>query len=187
MYVDQGADPDMALRICINAKTQRPAVCNAAETVLVHEAESERILPRLAEALLKHGVEIRGCPETVRRVPAAVPATEEDWGREYLDRILSMKVVRSMEEAIDHIHRYGSLHTEAIITEHYGRAHRFLRDVGSSTVVVNASTRFSDGYELGLGAEIGISTTKLHAFGPMGLEELTTTKFIVCGQGQIRD
>ena len=187
VYVDQGADPDMALRIYINAKTQRPAVCNAAETVLVHEAESERILPRLAEALLKHGVEIRGCPETVRRVPAAVPATEEDWGREYLDRILSMKVVRSMEEAIDHIHRYGSLHTEAIITEHYGRAHRFLRDVGSSTVVVNASTRFSDGYELGLGAEIGISTTKLHAFGPMGLEELTTTKFIVCGQGQIRD
>jgi len=187
VYVDQGADPEMAVRICLNAKTQRPGVCNAVETVLVHEAETERILPGLGEALQRQGVEIRGCPETLRRVPGAVPATEEDWGREYLDRILSMKVVRSLEEAVDHIHRYGSLHTEAIVTEHYGRAQRFLREVESSTVLVNASTRFSDGYELGLGAEIGISTTKLHAYGPMGLEELTTTKFIVYGQGQIRE
>jgi glutamate-5-semialdehyde dehydrogenase len=187
IYVDQGADPEMVYRICVNAKTQRPGVCNAVETVLIHAAETERILPGLGAALVKQGVEIRGCPETLRHLPAAVPAAEDDWGREYLDRILSLRVVRSLEEAVDHIHRYGSLHTESIITENYARAQRFLRVVPSSTVLVNASTRFSDGFELGLGAEIGISTTKLHAYGPMGLEELTTTKFIVYGDGQIRE
>jgi glutamate-5-semialdehyde dehydrogenase len=187
IYVDQGADPEMVCRICVNAKTQRPGVCNAVETVLIHEAETERILPGLGAALRNQGVEIRGCAETMRHLPASVPATEDDWGREYLDRILSIRVVRSLEEAVDHIHRYGSLHTESIITESYARAQRFLRVVPSSTVLVNASTRFSDGFELGLGAEIGISTTKLHAYGPMGLEELTTTKFIVYGEGQIRE
>jgi len=187
IFVDRGADPDMAIRICVNAKTQRPGVCNAVETVLVHAAEAERILPPLAEALMSRGVEIRGCPETLRHVPGAVPAAEDDWGREYLDLVLAVKMVQNLAEAVEHIHRYGSLHTESIITEHYERAQRFLREVPSSTVLVNASTRFSDGYELGLGAEIGISTTKLHAYGPMGLEELTTTKFIVYGEGQTRD
>ncbi len=187
VYVDRGADPDMAVRICVNAKTQRPGVCNAVETVLVHVLEADRILPALGAALQEQAVEIRGCRETLRRVPGAVPAEEEDWDREYLDRILAIKVVQSQAEAVEHIHRHGSLHTESIITEHYQRAQRFLRDVQSSTVLVNASTRFSDGFELGLGAEIGISTTKLHAYGPMGLEELTTTKFIVYGEGQIRE
>jgi glutamate-5-semialdehyde dehydrogenase len=187
IYVDGGADLEMARRICVNAKTQRPGVCNAVETVLVHASETDRILPDLGAALMDAGVEIRGCPETVRKLPGAVPAEEEDWGREYLDRILSLRVVGSLEEAVDHIHQYGSLHTESIITENYGRAQRFLREVQSSTVMVNASTRFSDGFEFGFGAEIGISTTKLHAYGPMGLEDLTTTKYIVYGQGQIRE
>jgi len=187
VYVDQGADPEMAVRICVNAKTQRPGVCNAMETLLVHEAEARVLLPRLAAALQAKGVEIRGCPATLRLVPFARTAREEDWGTEYLDLILSVKVVAGLEEAIDHIHRYGSLHTESIVTRDYERAQRFLRQVESSTVLVNASTRFSDGFELGLGAEIGISTTKLHAYGPMGLEELTTTKFIVYGNGQVRE
>lgn len=186
IYVDQGADPDMALRICVNAKTQRPGVCNALETLLIHASEADRQLPAIAGALMDKGVEIRGCEATIQRVQGAKPATDEDWGAEYLDLILSVKVVSSMEEAIQHIHRYGSLHTESIVTNDYGRAQRFLNEVPSSTVMVNASTRFSDGYEFGLGAEIGISTTKLHAYGPMGLEELTTTKFIVYGQGQVR-
>lgn len=186
VFVDEGADCEMAKRICVNAKTQRPGVCNAMETLLVHEAEADTLLVEIASALRAKGVEIRGCPETLRRIPDAVPATEEDWGAEYLDLILAVKVVRSLEEAIEHIRRFGSLHTESIVTNHYERAQRFLRSVNSSTVLVNASTRFSDGYEFGFGAEIGISTTKLHAFGPMGLEELTTTKFIVYGTGQIR-
>jgi len=186
IFVDEGADCEMAKRICVNAKTQRPGVCNAMETLLVHEAEADTLLVEIASALRAKGVEIRGCPETLRRIPDAVPATEEDWGAEYLDLILAVKVVRSLEEAIEHIRRFGSLHTESIVTNHYERAQRFLRSVNSSTVLVNASTRFSDGYEFGFGAEIGISTTKLHAFGPMGLEELTTTKFIVYGTGQIR-
>ncbi len=186
IYVDQGAAPDMAARICVNAKTQRPGVCNALETLLIHAAEAKEQLPGIASALMEKGVEIRGCAETLRLVPGAKPAVDEDWSAEYLDLVLSVKVVPSMEEAILHIHRYGSLHTESIVTSDYDRAQRFLKEVPSSTVMVNASTRFSDGYEFGLGAEIGISTTKLHAYGPMGLEELTTTKFIVYGQGQIR-
>lgn len=186
LFVDEGADPEMAVRICLNAKTQRPGVCNALETLLVHRAEADSLLPRIASALREQGVEIRGCPETLARVPDAKPAAEEDWGAEYLDLILAVKIVSGIDEAIEHIRRYGSLHTEAIVTRHYDRAQQFLREVNSSTVLVNASTRFSDGYEFGLGAEIGISTTKIHAFGPMGLEELTTTKYIVYGSGQIR-
>lgn len=186
VFVDEGADPEMAIRICLNAKTQRPGVCNALETLLVHRAEADSLLPRIASALREQGVEIRGCPETLARIPDAKPAAEEDWGAEYLDLILAVKIVSGLDEAIEHIRCYGSLHTEAIVTRDYARAQRFLREVNSSTVLVNASTRFSDGYEFGLGAEIGISTTKVHAFGPMGLEELTTTKYIVYGSGQIR-
>ncbi len=186
VYVDEGADPEMAKRICVNAKVQRPGVCNAMETLLVHEAEADSLLPETIRALRAEGVEIRGCPATAARIPDVTPATEEDWAAEYLDLILAVKVVADMDEAIRHIERYGSLHTEAIVTRDYGRAQRFLRELQSSTVLVNASTRFSDGYEFGLGAEIGISTTKLHAYGPMGLEALTTTKFIVYGEGQVR-
>ncbi len=186
IYVDQGADQQTAEQICVNAKTQRPGVCNAMETLLIHEAEAGRLLPGIAAALQKEGVEIRGCPTTLKYISDALPATEADWDTEYLDLILSVKVVGSMDEAIEHIHTYGSLHTESIITTDYHRAQRFLQEAPSSTVMVNASTRFSDGFEFGLGAEIGISTTKLHAYGPMGLEDLTTTKYIVYGQGQVR-
>jgi len=186
VFVDEGADLDMALRIAMNAKTQRPGVCNAMETLLVHEAVAGTFLPTLSEKLREAGVVIRGCGRTRMILPDAETASEEDWYREYLDLILSVRVVVSLDEAIDHIEKYGSLHTEAIVTENYGRAQRFLHEVNSSTVLVNASTRFSDGFELGLGAEIGISTTKLQAFGPMGLEELTTAKFIVYGNGQLR-
>jgi glutamate-5-semialdehyde dehydrogenase len=186
VFVDDGADIAMAVRICMNAKTQRPGVCNAMETLLVHEAVAPAFLPAVADPLRKVGVAIRGCQRTQMILPDAEAATEEDWGREYLDLILSVRVVRDLDEAIAHIETYGSLHTEAIVTESYERAQRFLTEVNSSTVLVNASTRFSDGFELGLGAEIGISTTKLHAFGPMGLEELTTTKFIIYGNGQVR-
>ena len=186
VFVDDGAEIAMAVRISVNAKTQRPGVCNAMETLLVHEAIAPAFLPAVAEELRKAGVVIRGCDRTRAILPFAEEATEEDWGREYLDLILSVRVVRDLDEAIAHIETYGSLHTEAIVTESYERAERFLAEVNSSTVLVNASTRFSDGFELGLGAEIGISTTKLHAFGPMGLEELTTTKFIIYGNGQVR-
>ena len=186
VFVDAGADIAMAVRICMNAKTQRPGVCNAMETLLIHEAIAPVFLPAVAEPLRKAGVRLRGCERTRAILPDAEEATEEDWSREYLDLILSIRVVRDLDQAIAHIETYGSLHTEAIVTESYERAQRFLHEVNSSTVLVNASTRFSDGYELGLGAEIGISTTKLHAFGPMGLEELTTTKFIIYGAGQVR-
>jgi glutamate-5-semialdehyde dehydrogenase len=186
VFVDEGADLEMAVRICMNAKTQRPGVCNAMETLLVHEAAAGRFLPVAAGQLRKAGVVLRGCEKTRMILPDAETATEADWHAEYLDLILAVRVVRDLDEAIDHIGRYGSLHTEAIVTESYERAQRFLAEVNSSTVLVNASTRFSDGFELGLGAEIGISTTKLHAFGPMGLEELTTTKFIIYGNGQVR-
>ncbi len=186
VFVDEGAEIAMAVRICMNAKTQRPGVCNAMETLLVHEAIAPAFLPTAAESLRKAGVRLRGCERTRTILPDAEAATVEDWSAEYLDLILAIRVVRDIDEAIAHIETYGSLHTEAIVTESYERAQRFLREVNSSTVLVNASTRFSDGYELGLGAEIGISTTKLHAFGPMGLEELTTTKFIVYGNGQVR-
>ena len=186
VFVDQGADIAMAVRICMNAKTQRPGVCNAMETLLVHEAVAPLFLPAVADEFRKAGVRLRGCERTRAILPDAEAATEADWSREYLDLILSIRVVRDLDQAITHIENYGSLHTEAIVTESYERAQRFLNEVNSSTVLVNASTRFSDGYELGLGAEIGISTTKLHAFGPMGLEELTTTKFIIYGNGQVR-
>ena len=186
IFVDESADLEMATRVCLNAKVQRPGVCNAMETLLVHEKLAGRFLPRVAKALRKEGVELRGCPRTKKVLPGIKEAQEEDWFQEYLDLILSIKVVKGIEEAIEHIGRYGSLHTEAILTSDYQNAQRFLKEANSSCVLVNASTRFNDGFELGLGAEIGISTSKLHAFGPMGLEELTTTKFIVYGEGQVR-
>jgi glutamate-5-semialdehyde dehydrogenase len=186
IFVDERVDLEMATQICLNAKVQRPGVCNAMETLLVHEKVAGRFLPKIAEILLKEGVELRGCAHTRRILSNIKEAKEEDWFQEYLDLILSIRVVSGIEEAIDHIATYGSLHTEAIITSDYQNAQKFLREVNSSCVLVNASTRLNDGFELGLGSEIGISTSKLHAFGPMGLEELTTTKFIVYGEGQIR-
>lgn len=186
VFVDASAPLTMAQTISFNAKVQRPGVCNAMETLLVHRQIAPRFLPAVAKKFQAAGVELRGCPATRRILKSIRPARETDWFTEYLDLILAVRVVSGLDEAIDHILRYGSAHTESIITENYNNAQRFLREVPSSTVLVNASTRFSDGYELGLGAEIGISTTKLHAFGPMGLEDLTTSKFIVYGSGQIR-
>jgi glutamate-5-semialdehyde dehydrogenase len=186
VFVDASAERAMALEICYNAKVQRPGVCNAMETLLIHQEVASSFLPPVAERLQEAGVELRGCSRTRHILPHIKEALEEDWHAEYLDLILAVKVVDDIGEAIDHIGRYGSQHTEAIITSDYANAQRFLREVDSSTVLVNASTRFSDGYQLGLGAEIGISTTKLHAFGPMGVEDLTTTKFIIYGDGQIR-
>jgi glutamate-5-semialdehyde dehydrogenase len=186
VYIDDGADLEMAKNICFNAKVQRPGVCNSMETMLVHRSISQEFLPQMAERFIKAGVEIRGCPETCRILPDARKADPADWPEEYLDLILAVKIVEDMDQAVSHITRYGSNHTEAIVTGDYRRARRFVRDVDSSVVLVNASTRFNDGGELGLGAEIGISTSKLHAFGPMGVEELTTTKFVVFGDGQIR-
>ena len=186
VFVDMSADLDMAVSICMNAKTQRPGVCNAMETLLVHEAIAAKFLPLVARDLKRAGVALRGCERTRKIIPDVEPAADDDWYREYLDLILSVRVVDSLDEAVSHIEKYGSLHTESIVTKDYQNAQRFLNEVNSSTVLVNASTRFSDGFELGLGAEIGISTTKLHAFGPMGLEELTTTKFIIYGNGQVR-
>ncbi len=186
VYVDEDADMDMAVRIIINAKAQRPGVCNALETLLVNEKIARRFLPLAAEQLRVARVTLRGCEKTREILSEAEVATDDDWRREYLDLILAIRVVDDLDAAIAHIEKYGSLHTEAIITENYGRAQRFIQEVNSSAVLVNASTRFNDGFELGLGAEIGISTTKLHAFGPMGLEELTTAKFIIYGNGQVR-
>ena len=186
VFVDEAADQAMAVDICMNAKTQRPGVCNAMETLLVHEAVADSFLPVMAERFREAGVTLRGCERTRSIVSGIQEATEADWYAEYLDLILAVRVVKDLDEAMAHITKYGSLHTESIVTENYGRAQRFLNEVQSSTVLVNASTRFSDGFELGLGAEIGISTTKLHAFGPMGLEELTTSKFIIYGNGQVR-
>jgi glutamate-5-semialdehyde dehydrogenase len=186
VFVDASAEQAMAVEICYNAKVQRPGVCNAMETLLVHQEIAAPFLPTVAEKLQEAGVELRGCSRTRHILPAVKEATEEDWHAEYLDLILAVKIIDDIGEAIDHIGRYGSQHTEAIITSDYANAQRFLRAVDSSTVLVNASTRFSDGYQLGLGAEIGISTTKLHAFGPMGVEDLTTTKFVIYGDGQIR-
>jgi glutamate-5-semialdehyde dehydrogenase len=186
VYVDKGADFDMAEKICFNAKVQRPGVCNAMETLLVHENAAPDFLPQLAKKLSAAGVELRGCQETCRILPQAKMATEADWPAEYLNLTLAVKVVSGMDEAMKHIAVYGSSHTDAIVTRDYERARRFVREVDSSVVLVNASTRFNDGNQMGLGAEIGISTTKLHAFGPMGLEELTTTKFVVFGDGQVR-
>jgi len=186
VYVDKFADRDMAVQICYNAKVQRPAVCNAMETMLVHEAVASEFLPLMMERFREASVEIRGCPRTAALIPDAKPAKPEDWPTEFNDLILAVKIVEHMDEALDHIERYGSNHTESIVTEDYRRAQRFLDEVDSSVVLVNASTRFNDGNQLGLGAEIGINTSKLHAFGPMGLEELTTQKFIVYGEGQTR-
>jgi glutamate-5-semialdehyde dehydrogenase len=186
-FVDASADFEMATRIIINAKTQRPGVCNALETLLIHRDAASTFVPQIARALAEMKVEMRGDTAFCTLAPSARPATEEDWGAEYLDLILACRVVDDMDAAIDHINRYGSLHSEVIITRDYGNAQRFIREVNSSCVLVNASTRFNDGGQLGLGAEIGISTTKLHSFGPMGLEDLTTTKFIVYGDGQVRE
>jgi glutamate-5-semialdehyde dehydrogenase len=186
VYVDAAADLDMAEQIILNAKCQRPGVCNAAECLLVHKDVAAAFLPSAARALRQRGVELRGCPATQRLVPDAKPATEQDYRTEYLDLILSVKVVASMEEAVEHIHRYGSQHTETIVTGDLRAARRFTAVVDSSAVLVNASTRFNDGYEFGLGAEIGISTDKFHARGPCGLRELTTYKYIVYGDGHVR-
>lgn len=186
IFVDAGADLDLAEIVCFNAKVQRPGVCNAMETLLVHEAAAEKFIPRMFQRFRQAGVELRGCPRTREIDPETIPAQEEDWGAEFLDLILAVQVVPDLDAALAHIARYSSNHTEAIITRDYDRSQRFLKEVDSSVVLVNASTRFNDGGELGLGAEIGINTSKLHAFGPMGLEELTTTKFIVYGNGQIR-
>ncbi|MBN2033431.1 MAG: glutamate-5-semialdehyde dehydrogenase [Deltaproteobacteria bacterium] len=186
VYVDEFADKEVATEICYNAKVQRPGVCNAMETMLVHESIAPDFLPPMIQRFRESGVEIRACTKTLAFIRDARPAIEEDWPAEFLDLILAVKIVSHMDEALDHIERYGSKHTEAIVTRDYERAQRFLHEVDSSVVLVNASTRFNDGNQLGLGAEIGINTSKLHAFGPMGLEELTTQKFIVYGEGHTR-
>jgi glutamate-5-semialdehyde dehydrogenase len=185
-FVDEHADVEMAIRIADNAKTQRYSPCNTMETLLVHERIASRVLPALAQIYTAKSVELRGDPAARVIVPAMKPATEEDWRTEYLGPILSVRIVASLDAAIDHIALYGSQHTDAIVTEDYGNAMRFVREVDSSSVMVNASTRFADGFEYGLGAEIGISTNKLHARGPVGLEGLTSRKWVVLGSGQIR-
>lgn len=186
IFVDESADLDMALNIIFNAKTQRIGVCNACESLVVHRAVAEEFLPLLKARLDEKQVEIRADKEACALVDGFVPAAEEDWGREYLDYILSLKLVDSIDEAIAHINRYNTKHSEAIITSDYANAQRFLNEIDAAAVYVNASTRFTDGFEFGFGAEIGISTQKLHARGPMGLKELTTTKYIIYGDGQIR-
>jgi glutamate-5-semialdehyde dehydrogenase len=186
VYIDDHCDIDKAVTVAVNAKTQRYGVCNAMETLLVHRRVAPVVLPLLAEKYREKGVELRGCEATRAIVAGCVAATEADWDEEYLAPILAIKVVADLDEALEHIHQHSSQHTESIITEDYGRARRFLREVDSSSVMVNASTRFADGFEYGLGAEIGISTDKLHARGPVGLEGLTTQKYIVLGDGHIR-
>ncbi|MEW6246104.1 MAG: glutamate-5-semialdehyde dehydrogenase [Nitrospirota bacterium] len=187
IYVDADADLALAERICFNAKVQRPSTCNAMETLLVHQTSARALLPGLIPKLQAAKVDVRGCPKTCQLVPEATPAGDDDYGKEFLDLILAVKVVKNMDEAMDHIAKYGSRHTEAIITTDYSRAMRFLREVDAGAVLVNASTRLNDGYQFGLGAEIGISSSRIHARGPMGLEELTCFKFIVLGSGQIRE
>jgi len=187
VYIDDKADPDKAVAIAVNAKTQRYGTCNTMETLLVAESVARPLLSRIGAALGAKGVEIRGCERTREILADARPATDADWGTEYLAPILSVRVVSCMDTAIDHIEAHGSHHTDSIVTEDYTRARRFLREVDSSSVMVNASTRFADGFEYGLGAEIGISTDKFHARGPVGLEGLTSQKFIVLGEGQIRE
>ncbi|MCR5220020.1 MAG: glutamate-5-semialdehyde dehydrogenase [bacterium] len=186
-FVDASADLEMAENLCINAKVQRPGVCNAMETLLVHRACADRFIPHMAAVFAAHGVELRGCPASCALSETIKPATEEDWDKEYLDLILAVRVVDNIEAAMEHIRLHGSDHTEVIVTNDYVNAQRFVREVNSSTVLVNASSRFADGHQLGLGAEIGISTTKLHAYGPMGLEDLTARKFVVYGNGQVRE
>lgn len=186
VYVDDDADFDKALRILENSKTQRLGTCNTAESLLIARSVAASMLPKLADMLISHGIEIRGCDETCTLVKQAIPATEQDYYTEYLAAIISCKVVSGLDEAIEHINEHSSQHTEAIVTENYSKARRFLREVDSSSVMVNASTRFADGFEYGLGAEIGISTDKLHARGPVGLEGLTSLKYVVLGDGQVR-
>ena len=186
-YVDAEADPKVAERICLNAKVQRPSTCNAMETLLVHQSIARTWLPLLVQQLMAAKVEVRGCAKTCQLCPEVTPAVDEDFGKEFLDLILAVKVVKHMDEAMDHIATYGSRHTEAIVTKDYAHAMRFMREVDAGAVLVNASTRLNDGYQFGLGAEIGISTSRLHARGPMGLEELTCSKFVVLGSGQIRE
>lgn len=186
-FVDAGADLDMALRIALNAKTSRPAVCNAMETLLVHQDEAKAFLPKMAKAMREKSVELRGDAATRAVVPDMAEASDEDWATEYDDLILSVKVVKNIAEAIDHINRYNTGHSETIVTNDLNHAHRFQREVDAAAVYVNASTRFTDGFEFGFGAEIGISTQKLHARGPMGLNELTSTKYMIFGEGQIRE
>lgn len=186
IFVDESADLARAVDIVINAKTQRPAVCNAMETLLVHKNVASEFLPKLAKKLEVLEVEMRGCPVTESLIKDAKPASEEDWSKEYLDLILAVKVVDSLDDALDHIYKYSTKHSEAILTNNYANSQRFLNEVDSAAVYVNASTRFTDGGEFGFGAEIGISTQKLHARGPMGLKELTSSKYIIYGEGQIR-
>ncbi|MBI3595137.1 MAG: glutamate-5-semialdehyde dehydrogenase [Nitrospirae bacterium] len=187
IYVDSDANLEMALKIALNAKVQRPGTCNAMETLLIHAKAAPLLLPDLLDKLNQRGVEIRGCPETQNYGEFVKPATESDYRTEYLDLILSIKVVASLEEAMAHIEQYGSRHTESIITENYSQGVKFLNEIDASAVMINASTRLNDGYQFGLGAEIGISTSRIHARGPMGLRELTSKKFVVFGNGQIRE
>ncbi len=186
VYIDEDADEDMATSIAFNAKTQRYGTCNTMETLLVPASMAGEILPRLAQAYIEAGVELRGCPRTQQVLPGIGTASEQDWREEYLAPILAVRVVDGLDQAIEHINTYSSLHTDSIVTRDQGRAMRFLREVDSSSVMVNASTRLADGFEYGLGAEIGISTDKLHARGPVGLEGLTSQKFVVLGEGQLR-
>ena len=187
IYVDAEADPAMAEQVCFNAKVQRPSTCNAMETLLVHQGIARTWLAGFIDKLVAAKVEVRGCQKTCALSSAAKPASESDYGKEFLDLTLAVKVVKNIDEAMEHIARYGSRHTEAIMTTDYQKAMRFLREVDASAVLVNASTRLNDGYQFGLGAEIGISTSRIHARGPMGLEELTCSKFIVLGSGQVRE
>ena len=187
VYVDESADKQLAVKIAANSKVQRPGVCNSAETLLVHKNIAKEFLPMVSKELIKNGVEIKGCAQTKKILKGIVAAKDKDYYQEYLDLIINIKVVKDIDDAIAHIHKYGSMHTESIVTENYQNSQYFLNRVNSSAVMVNASTRFNDGFELGLGAEIGISTSKLHAFGPMGVEELTSKKFIVYGEGQIKE
>jgi glutamate-5-semialdehyde dehydrogenase len=187
IYVDESAGIEMALKLALNAKVQRPGTCNAMETLLVHEKVAPGFLPDLLDKLNQRGVEIRGCPETQKYAEYVKPASDLDYQTEFLDLILAVKVVSSLDDAMNHIEKYGSRHTESIITENYRRGMRFLNEVDASAVMINASTRLNDGYQFGLGAEIGISTSRIHARGPMGLKELTSKKFVVFGSGQIRE
>ncbi|MGB0910403.1 MAG: glutamate-5-semialdehyde dehydrogenase [Nitrospirales bacterium] len=187
IFVDVDADLDQAAKICFNAKVQRPSTCNALECLLVHEKISKSFLSALGPQLTEAGVEVRGCPKTCGLLPEAKPAQDDDYGKEFLSLALAVKVVKDMDQAMDHIVTYGSQHTESILTNDYHRALRFVRQVDASAVMINASTRLNDGYEFGLGAEMGISTTRLHARGPMGLEDLTCSKYVVYGSGQIRE
>ena len=186
VFIDQNADLEMATEIAINSKTQYVAACNAMETLLVHQKVAQTFLPRIQVRLAQEGVELRGCKKSQSICPDMLAANSEDWSTEYLDKILSIRIVDDFDQAVDHINKYGSHHSDAIITKDYATAQKFLKVVDSAAVYVNSSTRFTDGYEFGLGAEVGISTQKLHCRGPMGLEGLTSYKYVIYGDGQIR-